>query len=612
MADQAAAIESLQEQIPSRYLVKSIIAEGAAGIVFLVFDQMLSRDLAIKMLKTSEQECLPDEKRFHLEAKTLALLEHPNIVQVQGFGISSKGSPYLIMEYLKGFSLAEVLADKQVLAAAQFYQIFSQLLQGINYAHTRNVVHRDLKPSNIIICNQNNESSNSQLVKIIDFGIAHIEKKSGSTSGSLTGSHDLLGSPAYMSPEQCNSQSIDARSDLYSLACIMYESLAGRLPFEANSDMEMIYKKTNREADSLAKLARNKESKALGKLIDSSLKKDPGKRPQSAAQMLALLEKIFADKTAEKNFSIEFPKQAALRISLAARLLFMFSFLLLAGSAVFFYGQNQMDKEKQEPGLRQPTENDYLDKAEKRLEGRIKAYEKRGSRLAELGPLMKSLISLAGSYYRKAQYQKAIVLLNNGLKYCQGQSIEERQERFNLYKNLTKMYRSSKRFREAEESARKELEQIDDKSSLNAMQARFDLIESSLAAEHLQNACTIMDEQIEYLSEPTSTATIHFDDWQHPLQTSAPVDYLSDRIFNTKYSPVLIAGKPSTEKVLYLQKAAEFLLKRYDARAKSFLDLAELNFKKLHSSTNTDTNLYKSLHSRQEALSGRLERLSSR
>jgi serine/threonine protein kinase len=176
-------------------------------------------------------------QRFQYEAKAASNLSHPNIVAMHDFGITNDGKAYLVMDYLEGEDLSTVLERDVFLTEPQAREIFRQALAGLDHAHSKGVIHRDLKPSNLFLIPQ---TDGSVLVKLVDFGIAKITD-SGSAAQNLTRTGEVFGSPLYMSPEQCSGKSLDARSDIYSLGCLMYEALSGRRPLVGESALETMH-----------------------------------------------------------------------------------------------------------------------------------------------------------------------------------------------------------------------------------------------------------------------------------------------------------------------------------------------------------------------------------
>lgn len=274
---------------PKRYELKSLIGQGGMGFVFHAYDQQLMRDVAIKVLSIQGQNDAEAQERFLREAKALALLDHPNLVRIFSSGINEKGYPFYVMEFLQGESLASELSRGRM-QADRFFEIFAQLLAGLEHAHSKRIAHRDLKPSNIMIC-LNSDGQDSSC-KIIDFGIARIEPTPEQTERTLTRTDSLLGSPLYMSPEQCRGQRGDYKSDIYMLGCIMHECITGEPPFRGDNAIGTMYKHMAEVPPDLSTMAKSASSKQLAVLVSRCLAKDPAERPASLAEIQTELKTI--------------------------------------------------------------------------------------------------------------------------------------------------------------------------------------------------------------------------------------------------------------------------------------------------------------------------------
>lgn len=219
--------ENEQERLPrikqDRYKILSKLGHGGMGIVLKASHAQLDKLVAIKVLNAN---LLTDEgsiKRFEIEAKAGSKLSHPNLISVFDYGLTEDGQPYLVMEYVEGKSLDDLL-DLGVLDTSQFIKIFIQITKALQYVHNHNIIHRDLKPSNIMI----QEIDGDVYAKLLDFGVAKVLADSGMTMHNLTETGTAFGSPLYMSPEQCMGKDIDVRADIYSMGCVMYQCVAGR------------------------------------------------------------------------------------------------------------------------------------------------------------------------------------------------------------------------------------------------------------------------------------------------------------------------------------------------------------------------------------------------
>lgn len=217
-----------------RYRLESLLGRGATSSVYLAWDTERGTNCAIKLLHshlTADEAIL---SRFSREAKTAASLMHPNIAQVYSFCIANSGRAFIVMEYVDGITLAELLRREGWLSFERAKSIFLQIAAALSTAHERGVVHRDLKPSNVMLKNKDGEYT----VKLLDFGSAKVAPSLGETLLKKTQSGEMLGSLLYMSPEQCLEQDADERSDCYSFACLMYETLTGKPPLSARTAFE--------------------------------------------------------------------------------------------------------------------------------------------------------------------------------------------------------------------------------------------------------------------------------------------------------------------------------------------------------------------------------------
>jgi serine/threonine protein kinase len=280
---------SLGSSLPPRYQVKEIIGRGGMGVVFRAHDLGLSRDVAIKILLFQGAQTEGRQERFLREARALASLDHPNIVKFFTAGATDRQDPFYVMEFLEGTTLARELLESGRLAPSRFFEICKQVLDGLSCAHEHNMVHRDLKPGNIMLCTDDDAHT---IVKIIDFGIAR-ELTPEALTPALTATSVVLGSPAYVSPEQCRREPADKRSDIYSMGCIMYECLSGVPPFQGETALEVMYKHMSQPVPGLAALAKTEGGKRLAALVEQCLDKDPSRRPENADEIKTRLSEIF-------------------------------------------------------------------------------------------------------------------------------------------------------------------------------------------------------------------------------------------------------------------------------------------------------------------------------
>jgi len=215
-----------------RYSLLELIGEGGMGLVYLAEQkEPVRRKVALKIIKPG-MDSKQVIARFEAERQALAVLDHPNIAHVFDAGCTETGRPYFVMEHVKGMSITRYCDDKK-LTIEQRLRLFEQVCEGVQHAHQKGIIHRDLKPSNILVTMQGDRP----VPKIIDFGIAKATTQSLTDATVFTYQGQLLGTPEYMSPEQVDlaTQDIDTRSDIYSLGVVLYELLAGVLPFESES-----------------------------------------------------------------------------------------------------------------------------------------------------------------------------------------------------------------------------------------------------------------------------------------------------------------------------------------------------------------------------------------
>lgn len=280
--DSEGEILSAGTLIAGHYEVLSIIGQGAMGTVYKVKHLLVDQIRAVKLLRVSNETQLL--RRFQQEAKASLALEHPNIVRVFEFGIEPQmQQPYLVMEYVEGEALSAVLEKKEKLTCENVYAIIAQVCEALAHAHAKGIIHRDIKPANIVLTR---DSNGAEVAKLVDFGIAKLI--SPEDGQNLTQTGEVFGTPLYMSPEQCLGQKVDARSDIYSLGCVIYECLAGKPPFKGGSSLETIMMHVN--ADSVPDFAGTKISASLESVICKTLETKMVDRFQAASDLQSALQ----------------------------------------------------------------------------------------------------------------------------------------------------------------------------------------------------------------------------------------------------------------------------------------------------------------------------------
>lgn len=272
--------------IADKYRLERLLGRGGMGAVYAATHVELDRPVAVKLLLPDSVTDPQALERFRREARAAAKITHTNVAATYDYGSLPDGEAYLVMELVTGQTLREYLQTSGPLSVAEAATIARAVAAGIDAAHHQGIVHRDLKPSNIILARTH---LGEPQPKVVDFGIAKL-KELTTTSGAsdLTAAGALIGTPRYMSPEQCAGNEADVRSDIYTLGVILYEMLAGRAPFEAPSATALALKHVREPAPDIRGL-RPDLPPALAELIMQSLAKSPAARPQTAAEFAARL-----------------------------------------------------------------------------------------------------------------------------------------------------------------------------------------------------------------------------------------------------------------------------------------------------------------------------------
>ena len=258
-------------EIVGRYRIEGRLGVGGMSTVQLAFDQRLERYVAIKLLAEHLADDPTFVSRFRREALAAARLVHPNIVQVFDFGFDERQHQhFIVMEHVPGQSCAELLRDHGRMEVDQAVDVIVQSCRGLDYAHRNGVVHRDVKPGNLLV-------SDSEVVKLADFGIARAADQS-----SITQVGSVLGTAAYLAPEQARGEDAGPRADLYSLGVVAYQLLTGRLPYEANSLSELALKQ-QREPAAPVDEVNPQVPPELADAVALALSLDKEERPASAS-----------------------------------------------------------------------------------------------------------------------------------------------------------------------------------------------------------------------------------------------------------------------------------------------------------------------------------------
>ncbi|MBY0549031.1 MAG: protein kinase [Candidatus Obscuribacterales bacterium] len=281
-----------------QFEVAEIIGKGGMSVVYRAKDQLLRQEVAIKTLHTNLSYDQNSYRRFQQEAATALSLDHQNIVRVRTFGIQN-ALPYMVMDLLEGKSLSDLIKGKaERIPIPVVLHIFSQTCSGLNHAHAKGIVHRDIKPSNVMLVDY---ESDPYFVKVLDFGIAKLLPQDGEIASRLTQTGEIFGSPLYMCPEQWSGKAVDARSDIYSLGCVLYEALNGKPPHYSPNVFDTMHQHLMEIPAPLdipgcdpALLER------LETVTFKALEKNPDKRYQTMGDFKRDLDSIAADLAAGK------------------------------------------------------------------------------------------------------------------------------------------------------------------------------------------------------------------------------------------------------------------------------------------------------------------------
>jgi eukaryotic-like serine/threonine-protein kinase len=288
-ADGQSQLNQLLPELPAQYEILDQITSGAMGKVFRAQNRYTGAQVAIKIMRAESTQNTTAIQRFFLEAKAASLLKHPHICRVLDFGVSTGGTPYLVMEWVEGINLEKKILGGGKLSMWESLSAFRQIASAIGHAHQKKIIHRDLKPENIMV---NFNTSGQIEIQLIDFGIVKMLDDSDPSmqANTMTRLGMAVGTPAYMSPEQAKGAAVDGRTDIYSLGCVMYFVLTGKPPFTGRTIKQVMEKHLYEVPDNFAKDLNVPDG--LKSIIFRAMSKSVDQRYASMEALIADLDKL--------------------------------------------------------------------------------------------------------------------------------------------------------------------------------------------------------------------------------------------------------------------------------------------------------------------------------
>lgn len=269
--------------MPPGYTLLEVVGKGGWGTVYRGLQHSTGREVAVKILREDVHQYAHIVERFHREARAVSALQHPNIVTLHDFGYTPENRAFMVMELVRGEPLDSIIRSQGSLPPHVAALIARQVAQALACAHDQGIIHRDIKPQNIMVTEMNHSA---HFVKVLDFGVA---KLLGESAG-LTAEGKVFGTPEYISPEAARNLPMDGRSDLYSLGILLYELVSGVLPFTGDNPLAIAMTQVQEPPPPLPPSIRVPEP--LRALIFQLLEKSPDNRPESAAEVVTLLERM--------------------------------------------------------------------------------------------------------------------------------------------------------------------------------------------------------------------------------------------------------------------------------------------------------------------------------
>ena len=270
--------------INEKYVLEDLIGEGASSCVYKATRLLIGQEVAVKILNYPVQATSPSLHKFFREVAATSRIRHQNIVTVFESGLTDDSNPFMVMEYLEGNTLARVLAENESMPINRVIDLIGQISQGLACAHEATIIHKDIKPANVLLCSTRN---NNDFVKIVDFGIADLydENLTRQTNGKI------VGSPAYMSPEQCRGLELDFKTDIYAMGVLTFELLTGKRPYTANDINKLLQMHINSPIPNICEIdSKFKNYLLLNDVLVKALSKNKNDRQNSVLEFFSQLE----------------------------------------------------------------------------------------------------------------------------------------------------------------------------------------------------------------------------------------------------------------------------------------------------------------------------------
>lgn len=272
-------------ELPTQYSILRRVASGGMGVVYKAIDNLLQREVALKLLLRAEKT-EESQERFRRETRVLSSLDHPNIVKLYAADFDNSQNPFLVMEWVEGQTL-QSLVESGNFDTPLLKTTMEQLFSAVDYAHAKGIIHRDITPSNLMLFKNDN---GKMQIKLLDFGLA---RSANSPNVRLTSTGQVLGNPSFMSPEQCKGELASFASDIYSVGSVLFFCLLGRTPFSANNPMELMYKHVN-EAPDFSSLPVIWKKAGIISVLEKAMEKEPSKRFKSIDEFQASFNRVIA------------------------------------------------------------------------------------------------------------------------------------------------------------------------------------------------------------------------------------------------------------------------------------------------------------------------------